>query len=117
MSKKEVRTWIEIDKKALRRNVEQFLKLIPQHTRFMAVIKSNAYGHGLVFIAKLLAELGIKNKKLRRGTHNSKFIIHNSRLWFGVDSIVEATRLRKEGIKSPILVLGSTLSSRMPDAA
>ena len=38
------------------------------------------------------------------------------RLWFGVDSVVEALRLRREGIKNPILVLGLTLSSRLKEA-
>jgi len=42
-----LRTWIEIDKKALNHNLKEFLNLIPKQTRLMAVIKSNAYGHGL----------------------------------------------------------------------
>ncbi len=98
------RTWIEIDKKALEHNLREFLKLIPKNTKFMAVIKSNAYGHGLVQAAKLLAnsQLSITNKQ---------------RLWFGVDSVVEGLRLRREGIKNPILVLGATLPSRMREAA
>lgn len=95
-----LRTWIEIDKKALRHNVGEFFRLIPKNTRFMAVIKSNAYGHGLVGIAQTLAK-------------TSEF---QKRGWFGVDSIVEALRLRREGIANPILVLGFTLPSRMEDA-
>lgn len=96
---KDVRTWIEIDAQALRHNAEQFLKLIPERTRLIAVIKSNAYGHGLVQIATQLARS-----------------IPDSRLWFGADSIVEALRLRKEGIANPILVLGYTLPSRVGEA-
>ncbi len=98
---KEVRTWIEIDKKALAHNVAQFLKLIPKKTRLMAVIKSNAYGHGLILTAKVLLAL----RSFSEGG------------WFGVDSIVEAMRMRREGIKNPILVLGSTLPARMKEAA
>ena len=64
----------------------------------MAMIKSNAYGHGLVLVAKLLS-------KKYRG------------VWFGVDSITEALRLRDEGIKNPILVLGYTLPRRLYEAA
>src|SRR3990167_3787255 len=109
-----LRTWIELDKKALVQNIGQFLKFIPVRTRLMAVVKSNAYGHGLAQVAKQLAELGVKNNEL--GVHNSKFIIHNSRLWFGVDSIVEALRLREEGKKNSILVLGSTLPGRFKEA-
>ena len=74
------------------------MRLIPRRTRLMAVVKSNAYGHGLVLVARALAS-------------------SQRRLWFGVDSIVEATRLRHEGIKNPILVLGSTLPTRMSEAA
>lgn len=66
-------------------------------TKFMAVVKSNAYGHGLVDFSKEMEKLGAD--------------------WLGVDSIVEATALRKAGIKSPILVLGYTLPSRLEEAA
>lgn len=102
---KDVRTWIEIDRGSLHHNVEQFLKLISKRTRFMAVIKSNAYGHGLVLAARALASFQLPAPNSQR------------RLWFGVDSIVEAIRLRREGIKNPILVLGLTLSERMQEAA
>ena len=112
--RKDVRTWIEIDDQALKSNMSAFRSLISPGVKFMAVVKSNAYGHGLSLIAKQLSELRIKNKELR--IHNSKFIIHNSWLWFGVDSIVEALRLREEGIKNPILVLGYTLPSRLSEA-
>ena len=66
----------------------------------MAVIKSNAYGHGLVHIAKAL--LALRN--------------FSERGWFGVDSITEAIRLRREGIHQPILVLGHTLPSHFEEA-
>ena len=97
----QVRTWVEIDAKALNSNLEQFLKLIPRRTRFMAVVKSNAYGHGLVTVAKSLLAL----RSFSEGG------------WFGVDSIVEGLRLRREGVRNPILVLGSTLPSRIIEAS
>ena len=93
---RDARTWIEIDARALRRNAESFLRLIPPDARLMAVIKSNAYGHGLVHAAHALE--------------------HLPRISFGVDSITEALRLRREGIQNPILVLGFTLASRMQEA-
>jgi len=61
----------------------------------MVMIKSNAYGHGLITIAKLL---------------------RNEKIWFGVDSITEALGLRRRGIKNKILVLGYTLPSRLKEA-
>ena len=97
---KDVRTWVEIDARALRSNAEQFLTLIPPTTRLMAVIKSNAYGHGLIPVAKSLLAL----RSFSEGG------------WFGVDSITEARRLRREGIQHPILVLGHTLLSRVAEA-
>jgi len=50
------------------------------------VLKSNAYGHGLVLVAKILDKL------------NSPF--------FCVDSLFEAYELAKSGIKSEILIMG-----------
>lgn len=100
--KKQYRTWLEIDTKKLRTNVSEFLSRIPSKTRFMAVIKSNAYGHGIVGIAKTISRMKIRQK---------------SRIWLGVDSVVEALRLRNEGIRLPILVLGYILPERLNDAA
>ncbi len=84
-----LRTWVEIDKKAIENNYRVFRNLIPKKTKLMAVIKSNAYGHGLVDFAKEVSSLGAD--------------------WLCVDSVVEANTLRKEGLKKPILVLGYTL--------
>lgn len=92
-----MRTWIEINKRALLFNLSHFQKLAGG-TEIMAIIKSNAYGHGLMTVAELLSH---------------RF----SKLWFGVDSVVEALRLRREGIKNPILVLGYTLRERLSEAA
>ncbi len=90
-----LRTWIEIDTRALKFNLRQFKRLVGKRL-VMAVVKSNAYGHGIVLVSKLLAQ--------------------HKRLWFGVDSIVEAVRLRREGIRNPILVLGYILPRRFPAA-
>ncbi|MCX6701614.1 MAG: alanine racemase, partial [Candidatus Zambryskibacteria bacterium] len=87
--KKGLRTWIEIDTKALSHNYNLLRKIIPKSIKFMSVVKSNAYGHSLVDFALEGQKLGVD--------------------WFGVDSIVEATALRDSGIKKPILVLGYTL--------
>lgn len=97
------RTWIEIDRHKLRQNISEFLTLLKSGTEFMAVVKSNAYGHGIVDMTKAISTLFLKSRK------------HG--LWFGVDSIVEAVRLRKEGIREPMLVLGYTLPLRMKEAS
>lgn len=91
-----LRTWIEIDRKAVARNVKTFRSLLSKKTKLMAVTKSNAYGHSLIDFAREME----KNKVD----------------WLGVDSVVEGIALRKVGVKLPILVLGYTLPERLPDA-
>jgi len=49
------RTWLEINSSALLHNVQEFFDLIGESTRLMAVVKSNAYGHGITEVAKILA--------------------------------------------------------------
>lgn len=92
-----VRTWLEIDNNALANNYETFRKLIAPNCKLMAVAKSNAYGHGLKDYAKEMESLG------------ADFI--------GVDSMTEAMALRKDGVKTPILILGYTLPELYKDAA
>ncbi|MDP3710254.1 MAG: alanine racemase [bacterium] len=105
-----LRTWIEINTKALHSNVERFLRLIPEDTRLMAVVKSNAYGHGLVHIAKALLAL----RPTRRGLSTGGSFSEGG--CFGVDSITEGLRLRRENIKSSILILGYTIPDLFREA-
>ncbi|MBI2037024.1 MAG: alanine racemase [Candidatus Liptonbacteria bacterium] len=92
-----LRTWLELDREAARQNVRAMRGLLTPRTRLMAVVKSNAYGHGLYVFAKVLDRLGVHG--------------------FCVDSVLEGFRLRKEGITKPILVLGSTLPEHFGAAA
>lgn len=94
---KGLRTWIEVDKKAIANNYRVFRKLIPKKTMLMAVVKSNAYGHSLIDFSKTVVLLGVD--------------------WLGVDSVVEAVALRRIGIKKPILILGYTLPEMIKEAA
>ncbi len=110
--KKNLRTWIEIDSRAAKKNYDTFRKLtgvrypfpgkrVPD-TLLWSVVKSNAYGHGLVLFAKLMQGFGIDG--------------------FCVDSLVEGLRLRASppaggGITKPILVLGPTLPALFHEAA
>ncbi len=94
--RKGLRTWIEIDRKAIKHNFSVFKKLIPKSCKILSVVKSNAYGHGLIDFSHEMEKLG------------TDFI--------GVDSIVEGLALRREGIKKPILVLGYTLPEMLIEA-
>ena len=75
----------------------------------MAVVKANAYGHGLPEVAKILATSG----KLK--IQNHAYRQAGSKLWFGVDSIDEALTIRKLGIKNPILILGYIPPERLEE--
>jgi len=92
-----IRTWIEIDKNALKHNYDVFRSLIDPNTKLMAIAKSNAYGHGLTEYAETMADLGAD--------------------WLGVDSVTEALKLRAKGLETPILILGHTLAERYNDCA
>lgn len=91
-----LRTWIEIDERAVYHNINEFRKIIKPSVKLMAIVKSNAYGHGLVDFTKT---------------------VENRVDWFGVDSITEGLKLRQRGLKKPILVLGYTLPAMLEDAA
>jgi alanine racemase len=77
--------WIEIDRQSFLHNVQEFKKRLGS-TQLMAVVKANAYGHGLLEISRLAAEAGIR--------------------WFGVNSLEEGLVLREAGFDQPIVILG-----------
>jgi len=78
-------TWVEIDAQALEHNVQQYASVAP-HSLLAPVIKSNAYGHGIEHVAKILDK-----------NNNVDFLC--------VVALSEAISLRLIGIKKPILVL------------
>ncbi len=93
-----LRTWVEVDSRAAKKNYNTFRKLIGPRVKLWAVVKSNAYGHGLFAFSEVMDRCGVDG--------------------FCVDSVVEGVALRRAaGIKKPILVLGSTLPSRYAEAA
>ena len=81
-----------VDLDALAYNVEQ-LKAFAAPSKFMAVIKANAYGHGLIPCAKHLETVGVD--------------------YLGVALIEEGIELRQAGIKTPILVFGGIFGAQI----
>ncbi|MEA3384898.1 MAG: alanine racemase [Thermodesulfobacteriota bacterium] len=77
---------IEIDLMAVRHNFKVLNGLLESAgARIMAVVKSDAYGHGLVEVGQVLESAGV---------------------WgFGVSEVVEAVSLRQGGITAPILFM------------
>jgi alanine racemase len=76
---------VSIDEVALLHNLSEYRQAYPD-IQFAPVLKSNAYGHGLIPIARILDR------------ENIPFLI--------VDSYYEALTLRQNAIKSPILIIG-----------
>jgi alanine racemase len=83
------KTWLEIDSAAAKHNYRTIRKILNSKTKLWAVVKSNAYGHGLLAFSQLADRLGVDG--------------------FCVDSVTEGLKLREAGIKKFILVLGPTL--------
>ncbi len=80
------RAWAEINLCDLEHNIKEVEKVLPNKTKIMAVIKDNAYGHGMVEIAKKLEELKVND--------------------FAVATLDEGIILRKNGINGNILIMG-----------
>ncbi len=88
-------SWLEISKSALLSNIAQIKKNLKPQTKFIAVIKSNAYGHGLLEVAK---------------------IIKNQVDYFAVYDFDDALILRQNKITTPILMLGRIFSDQIKEA-
>ena len=84
-----------IDLAALRNNVRLIRDSLPEGTLFMAVVKADAYGHGIVQVA---------SNALREGA-----------AWLAVARTDEGIILRQAGIRAPILVLGAASGLEIRD--
>ncbi|MCX6639385.1 MAG: alanine racemase [bacterium] len=81
-------TYALIDLDALRHNYRMLHELSGKRA-IMAVVKANAYGHGLEDCARALVSEGVS--------------------YFGVGFLEEGMALRRAGIRKPILVLGGAV--------
>ncbi|HPK67044.1 MAG TPA: alanine racemase, partial [Thermoanaerobaculia bacterium] len=85
--------WLTVDLDALRANLE----LLGRHVspaRRMAVVKANAYGHGAAEISRALAAGGVE--------------------WLAVALVEEGAEVRRAGVTTPILVLGTVQPPQVP---
>lgn len=89
-------SWIEIDLGALRHNYFQARNHMSAATRVVGVVKSDAYGHGMLPVARELVACGAQ-------------LLAVSKYW-------EAAELRQAGIHVPILTLLGLEPSEMEDA-
>ena len=87
------RAWWEISKEAIVSNVREIARFTGK--KIIAVVKANAYGHGCSLVAPLLERLPEVSM-------------------LAVASPQEGVKLRKLGIKKPILLLSGFLESELP---
>ncbi|MCD4653341.1 alanine racemase, partial [bacterium] len=81
-------TWAEIDLEAIHHNLG-ILRHATHSAKIIAIVKANAYGHGIIRIARGAVASGVD--------------------YLGVGFLEEGLLLRKRGFKVPILVLGGVL--------
>lgn len=89
--------WINIDLRAIDYNIKQIRQLLKPQTKIIAVVKSNAYGHGVFEVAL---------QAIRSGAD-----------MLGVVNSDEALYLRKKGIIRPIVVMSGVNKEDMVDLA
>jgi alanine racemase len=76
---------VRIDLSSVVHNLKQIKDLVAPETKIMGIVKSDAYGHGMVEVARVLEKNGVYA--------------------LGTAFIHEAMTLRKNGIKVPVIIL------------
>ena len=85
----QARCWVDIDLAALERNLRRTKAGLPQGIRYVAVVKADAYGHGIHPVVSRLIQCGADI--------------------FAVANIMEGAQIREIGSGWPILVLSPVL--------
>src|ERR1051325_12146098 len=87
-------TVAEIDRAALRWNIGQLQRRVKNCVALMAVVKADAYGHGIAEVARVLEKEGVKA--------------------FGVATVEEGVAIREGGVVHPeVLVLGGFVTDQV----
>lgn len=89
-------SWVEVSAPALRANLRLLRAPLRPKTSVLAVIKANAYGHGIVEVARICAQEGVE--------------------MLGVHSASEAIALRRAGVTGPVLVMGFLTPGQVEEA-
>ena len=77
--------WIEVDAAALGNNVAEFRRRLGPEVKLGAVVKSNAYGHGMLEVSS---------------------VVRDRVDWLCVNNLDEAVRLHDADARRPILIMG-----------
>jgi alanine racemase len=86
-------TRLEVDLARLRENFRAIARHVAP-AKVMPVLKANAYGHGLIAVARMLEQ-------------EKPFAV-------AVAYLEEAVRLREAGVRTPVLVLGGIVGAQIP---
>jgi alanine racemase len=89
-------SWVEISEQALSNNIRRFKEHIGRDVRLAAVLKANAYGHGLEETSRIARKAGAD--------------------WLAVNSVEEAALLRHAGLQAPIICLAYVPLACLGDA-
>ena len=84
-------TWVEVDLSAIQSNARA-IKAYAQGSSLIAVIKADAYGHGVIPVAEAL---------------------HEEAAMYAVATVGEAVELRTAGIRKPVLMLFNALPAQV----
>lgn len=87
--------WVELDSSAPAHNLGELKKGTADGVKFCAVVKSNAYGHGVREFVKLLGAAPD---------------------WYAVNSLDEGLELRALGVQQPVLLLGHVPLAQVNEA-
>lgn len=82
------RAWAEVNLDNIAHNVKEIRRITDKKTEIMGVVKADAYGHGVMEVAKTLIENGVTR--------------------LAVSMLDEAIQLRQNGVDVPILILSYT---------
>lgn len=82
------RAWAEVNLDNIAHNVKEIRRITDKKTEIMGVVKADAYGHGVMEVARTLIENGVTR--------------------LAVSMLDEAIQLRQNGIDVPILILSYT---------
>jgi alanine racemase len=83
--------WLDVDLDAIAENVRAIARLVGSDTRICAVVKAEAYGLGAVQVARTVLDAGADRLAVAR--------------------VDEAIRLRRAGIRAPILLIAGFVRS------
>lgn len=86
-------THVEVNLRRLSENYRNISRAVFP-AKVMAVLKANAYGHGLIEVARHMVSLGVP--------------------YLGVAFLEEGILLREAGIEAPILVMGGLIGNQVP---